>query len=142
MTFATRRYASALVWMTHDRKSDTCVQRPLAAAVLLLMAAALPAIAQPSTQQPAQSPPQSKPQGAFAGLPLYTSDGKLIGKVLALGVDEDNETVMVAEIARSLGLGPTAIAVPFNLINASKGRTDRVELTLTEAEVNARLRRR
>ncbi|HEX5958326.1 MAG TPA: PRC-barrel domain-containing protein [Hyphomicrobiaceae bacterium] len=117
-------------------------RRLIAAAVLFLMAAALPAIAQPSTQQPAQPPPKAKPQGGFTGLPLYTSDGKVIGRVLALGVDEDNETVVVAEIERSLGLGPTAIAVPLNLINASKGRTDRVELTLTEAEVNARLRRR
>jgi hypothetical protein len=43
----------------------------------------------------------------------------------------------VAEIAQPLAIGPTAIAVPIDMF-ARKG--NRIELTLTQAEVNARLK--
>jgi hypothetical protein len=72
------------------------------------------------------------------GLPLYTSDGKAIGKVIATGVDEDDEPVLVAEIGRTLGLGSRAVAVPADLFVRKPGR---IELTLTEEEVKARLGR-
>ena len=92
--------------------------------------AALPGIA----QAPARKPQQ--PQPSLDGLPLYTSDGKEIGRVITMGLDEDNEPVLVAEIAQQLGLGSMAVAVPTNMFVHTDGR---VELTLTEAEVNARL---
>lgn len=76
--------------------------------------------------------------GAPVGWPIYTSDGKAIGRVIATGFDEDNKPVLVAEIARPLGLGPQAVAIPTNLFVRRPGR---IELTITEVEVNARLRR-
>jgi PRC-barrel domain protein len=106
---------------------------PLALAALVLALAAAPVSAQ---QQLQQQHPQG--QRTPVGLPLYTSDGKAIGKVIATGVDEDDEPVLVAEIGRTLGLGSTAIAVPADLFVRKPGR---IELTLTEAEVKARLGR-
>jgi hypothetical protein len=106
----------------------------LVMAALALALAAAPAL--PEAAQ--QGTGARKPGRAPVGLPVYTSDGKAIGKVIATGVDEDDQPVLVAEIERSLGFGPEAIAIPTELFMAKSGR---IELTLTEAEVNARLGR-
>lgn len=108
----------------------------LAAAVLTPVLAAVPAMVQATAQTPRQQPGQ-KPQASLDGLPVYTADGKAIGTVITMGLDEDDKPVLVAEIAQALGLGPTAVAVPTNMF-VRKG--NRIELTLTEAEVNARLK--
>ena len=84
-----------------------------------------------------RSPP-GKTEHRAVGLPVYTADGKAIGKIVATGTDEDNQPVLVAEIERALGLGPEAIAIPADLFVRKQGR---IELTITEAEVNARLER-
>lgn len=110
----------------------------LAAAALTLALAVAPGMAQtpePRLQQPPTATPQ--PELSLAGQLFYISDGKEIGTVITTGLDEDNEPVLVAEIAQTLGLGPTAVAVPTNMF-VRKG--DRIELTLTEAEVHARLK--
>jgi hypothetical protein len=109
--------------------------RRLLAAFILALAAA-PVMAQtPAEKHP--KPSEAAPPASVAGLPLFTADGKAIGTVIAMGIDEDDEPVLVAEIAQALGLGPTAVAVPISMF-VRKG--NRIELTLTEAEVNARLR--
>jgi hypothetical protein len=87
---------------------------------------------------PRQRPARPQQEQAPAGLPLYSSDGKMLGKVIATGVDDDGEPVLVAEIQRPLGIGPEAVAIPSNMFVQ---RRDRIELTITEAEVNAKLRR-
>jgi hypothetical protein len=46
--------------------------------------------------------------------------------------------VLVGEIERQLGLGLEAIAIPTDLFVRKEGR---IELTITEDEVNARLAR-
>jgi sporulation protein YlmC with PRC-barrel domain len=102
----------------------------LAAAALTLTLAVAPGMAQ--TPEPG-----SQPQPSLAGQPVYTSDGKEIGTVITMGLDEDDEPVLVAEVVQPLGLGPTTVAVPTKMF-ARKG--DRVELTLTEAEVHAKLK--
>ena len=109
---------------------------PLATVALALVLVALPSMPRAPAQSPQQSSPV-EPQPALEGLPLYTADGKEIGKVITMGLDEDDEPVLVAEIERRLGLGLTAVAVPTDMF-VRKG--DRVELTLTEAEVNAKLK--
>jgi hypothetical protein len=104
----------------------------LAAAALALVLAGAPAVSQDARRQPPTTPQQQAP----AGLPLYSSDGKLLGRVIAAGVANDDEPVLVAEIQRPLGIGPQAIAIPSNMFVQ---RRDRIELTITAAEVNARL---
>jgi hypothetical protein len=105
----------------------------LAAAALAMALAAAPAI--PESPRP---PPANKAQRTAVGLPIVTSDGKAIGKVIATGTDEDNKSVLVGEIERRLGLSPEAIAIPTDLFVRRPGR---IELTIDEAEVNARLGR-
>jgi sporulation protein YlmC with PRC-barrel domain len=103
----------------------------LAAAALAVALAAAPAFAEGLQPRPAK-----KSERAAIGLPIYTSDGKVIGKVIATGVDEDNQAVLIGEIERPIGIGPQAVAIPTDLFVRKR---DRIELTLTEAEVNARL---
>lgn len=106
----------------------------LAVSVLALALAGPQAAPEEAPRQPSARPQQHAP----AGLPLYSSDGKMLGKVIATGLDDDNEPVLVAEIERPLGIGPRAIAIPTDMFVQ---RSDRIELTITEAEVNARLGR-
>lgn len=105
--------------------------RLVVAALALVLAGA-----QAAPQETQRQPPTTPQQQAPAGLPLYSSDGKLLGRVIAAGVDSDDEPVLVAEIQRPLGIGPQAIAIPSDMFVQ---RRDRIELTITAAEVNARL---
>src|SRR5262245_27023120 len=84
-------------------------------------------VVSPTAAQHKQAPP-SKADRATPGLPIFSSDGKRIGKVLAPGIDEDDQPVLVAEIERPLGLGPISVAIPTNLFVV---RVDRIELTIT-----------
>jgi hypothetical protein len=110
----------------------------LGAAALALALALAPGQALP--QSPSQRLPGKAPNAerTAVGLPIVTSDGKAIGKVVATGVDDDNQPVLVGEIERQLGLGLEAIAIPTDLFVRKEGR---IELTITEDEVNARLAR-
>jgi hypothetical protein len=101
-----------------------------APALALATAPALP-------QQPQRQPPVQR-KATPGSLPLFTSDGKEIGRVIATGIDEDNEAVLVAEILRPLGFGAEVVAIPNDLFAR---KADRIELTITEAEVRARLGR-
>ena len=86
--------------------------------------------------RPSQPPPSA--ERAVVGLPIFTSDGKEIGKVLATGTDEDGLAVLVAEFEGAFGIGSVAVAIPtdtFVLI------TDRIVRSITEAEVSQRLAR-
>ena len=109
------------------------VQTRLAAAVLALAIGAAPALPESPRQRPT-----GKIERTAVGLPIVTSDGKTVGKVVATGTDEDSQPVLVGEIERSLGLGPEAIAIPTELFVRKPGR---IELTIDAAEVNARLGR-
>jgi hypothetical protein len=86
--------------------------------------------------RPSQPPPTT--ERAVVGLPIFTSDGEKIGKVLATGTDADGLAVLVAEIERPLGMGPIAVAIPTDMFAPM---TDRIALAITEAEVSQRLAR-
>jgi hypothetical protein len=86
--------------------------------------------------RPSQPPPTT--ERAVVGLTIFTSDGKEIGKVLATGTDEDGLTVLVAEFERSSGIGSVAAAIPTDMFVLI---TDRIVLSITEAEVSQRLAR-
>ena len=86
--------------------------------------------------RPSQPPPSA--ERAVVGLPIFTSDGKEIGKVLATGTDEDGLAVLVAEFEGAFGIGSVAVAIPTDMFMLI---TDRIVLSITEAEVSQRLAR-
>ena len=70
----------------------------LGAAALALALAAGQALPQSAPQRPPGKAPSA--ERTAVGLPIVTSDGKAIGKVVATGVDDDNQPVLVGEIER------------------------------------------
>jgi PRC-barrel domain protein len=70
------------------------------------------------------------------GLPVFSSDGKQLGKVVAEGIDEDDQPVIVAEFERPLGIAPHLAAIPAYMLVQ---RPDRIVLTITAEEVANRL---
>jgi hypothetical protein len=73
---------------------------------------------------------------APAGLRLFSSDGKQLGKVLGEGADDDDQPVIVAEIERPHGAGSHMAAIPTDLFVQWP---DRVVLKISADEVAKRL---
>ena len=86
--------------------------------------------------RPSQPPPTA--ERTVVGFPIFTSDGKEIGKVLATGTDEDGLAVLLGEFERAFGIGFIAVAIPTDMFVLI---TDRIVLSITEAEVSQRLAR-
>ena len=108
---------------------------------LSAVACALAPMPAPAHDAAAVSPRPSQPPPATeraVGLPIFTSDGKEIGKVLATGTDEDGLAVLVAEFEGAFGIGSVAVAIPTDMFMLI---TDRIVLAITEAEVSQRLAR-
>jgi hypothetical protein len=103
---------------------------------LALALAAAPAAAQHKRKPDSRRPTAGQAERGLVGLPVFSSDGKRIGMILATGVDDDNRVVAVAEIERPLGMGADAVAIPFDMFVRKPGR---IELTITAAEVNDRI---
>ena len=66
------------------------------------------------------------------GLAVFSSDGKQLGKVVAAGIDEDDQPVLVVEIERPLGFGPHSAAIPAYMFAR---KSNRIVLTITAEEV-------
>jgi sporulation protein YlmC with PRC-barrel domain len=77
-----------------------------------------------------------RPAAVLIGLPVYTSDGRLVGKISDLGRKGHGQGVLIAELERPLGLGPQTVAIPIDMFVQ---RPDRIELTITADQVNDRL---
>jgi hypothetical protein len=97
---------------------------------------AMPAPARDAAVSPRSSQFRPPAELAVVGLPIFTSDGKEIGKVLATGTDEDGLAVLVGEFERAFGIGFVAVAIPIDMFVLT---TDRIVLSITEAEVDQRL---
>jgi hypothetical protein len=104
-------------------------------AALVAIAMAL-AVATPTAAQHGRKPAAGKAGRTAVGLPLFSSDGKRIGRIVASGTDDDNRSVLVAEIQRPLGIGSDAVAIPFDMFVR---KADRIDLTITAAEVEERI---
>lgn len=109
----------------------------LAMIMSLLRLAALAALATALTVGPAmsqhrQGPSAAQADNALIGLPIFSSDGEQIGKVVEIGIDDDDQALVVAEIERPLGFGADAVAIPTGMFVQ---RADRIELTITAAQV-------
>jgi hypothetical protein len=112
------------------------MQRSLTSGAALAIAfAAAPAMSQ---QQQQPEPPAVAGDHTLFGLPVFTSDGKTVGMVIALGTDESHEAVLVAQIERPLGFGSDYVAIPTDMFVR---KADRIELTITERELRDRVAR-
>jgi PRC-barrel domain len=85
-----------------------------------------------------RAPLTAKADPTPVGLPVLSSDGKQLGKVLAEGIDEDDQPVLVVEIERPLGLGSHSAAIPTYMFVQ---KSNRILLTITAEEVANRLAR-
>ncbi len=117
-----------------QRQPRSCpVRYGLAALVALLVAFAAAA---PAAAQHSRKPAAAKAGRSLVGLPLFSADGKRIGRIIASGTAGAKEAVLLAEIERPLGIAADTVAIPFGLLLRKAGR---LELTLTAAEVEARI---
>jgi hypothetical protein len=71
----------------------------------------------------------------LVGLPVFTSDGQEIGKVIGWAKHQ-GEHLLIAEIEQRLGIGSQPLAIPIDMFVQ---RADRIELTLTAKQVKVRL---
>ena len=66
------------------------------------------------------------------GMPIYTSDGMMIGQVTTLGRYR-GESSMIGEVGRLLGFGTRRVLIPDSLATV---QNDRVILTIPSDRVN------
>jgi hypothetical protein len=104
----------------------TKLRSALLAAFILSFAAPLLANAQQKKVGPAQ-----QSNAWLVGLPLYSSDGKKLGQVTEV-VTAAGQSAVRAEMGTFLGLGPTSILIPEEMVDR---KPDRVEIIMTASEV-------
>jgi len=101
----------------------------------LLLAMALATVPTMAMAQDGQKRPAPRAATMLIGLPVFSSDGQQIGKVIELGRD-NRQPVLIAEIERPLGIGPNTVAIPIDMFVQ---RPDRIELTIGADKVRDRL---
>jgi hypothetical protein len=104
------------------------VRQVLAAGILAAAIAASPAMAQPAQ-------PSAPAEATLVGLAVYSSDGQRLGQVTHAGMSGDQPAVR-AEIGNFLGIGPSAVIIP---ADSFVQKSDRIEISMTAAEVKDRL---
>jgi sporulation protein YlmC with PRC-barrel domain len=82
---------------------------------------------------PAAAQQRSTPQEQVAlnGLPVYSSDGKQIGKVIQVRVADGQVNAVRAELSGNLGIGEKTIEIPAARFKSS---ADRIVLSMTAEE--------
>jgi len=98
---------------------------PLAAGLL-----AVGLMGTPSFAQQAQ-PPAAQVQPPLVGLAVYSSDGEKLGQVTQVGTAEGKPAVR-AELGGFLDVAPSLVLIPVGMFEQ---KPDRIELTMTAAEV-------
>lgn len=110
----------------------------LAAGILASIVAAGFAAAQtPQTTQPTETQPGTRADAALVGLPVYSSDGQRLGQIAEVGSSSGQPAVR-AEMEESLGIGTRSVIIVADLFQQ---RHDRIELSMTAAEVKDTLSR-
>jgi hypothetical protein len=100
-----------------------------AAMTIAMTMAVVPASAQHS------QPPAAPPEADVVGFPVYSSDGQMLGEVIALA-NAGGKSVLRAEMGSFLGLGPSFVVIDADVFRM---KADRIELTMTAAEVRERI---
>ena len=103
------------------------MSRTLMTATIAVALATGPVVAEQTLQRPA---------AALVGLPVFTSDGQLVGRIANLGRNGHGQAVLIADLDRPLGIGPQTVAIPIDMFVQ---RPDRIELTITAEQVKDRL---
>jgi hypothetical protein len=87
-----------------------------------------PVVAQQALQRPAV--------GLVGGVPVFTPDGEVAGRLFNLGRDGHGQGVLIAELDRPLGIGPQIVAIPIDMFVQ---RPDRIELSVTAEQLRDRI---
>jgi hypothetical protein len=104
--------------------------KPTLAAIAIAMTMAVV----PASAQQSQSP-AAQPEAGLVGLPVYSSDGQMLGKVIALA-SGGGKWALRAEMGAFLGLGSSNVLIDADVFQK---KVDRIELTMTAAEVKERI---
>ena len=104
---------------------NTMKQAVMACLALFLLAGVPAALAQTETDT-------AHTDTSVIGMPIYTSDGMMIGQVTTLGRYR-GETSMIGEVGRLLGFGTRRVLIPDSLATV---QNDRVILTIPSDRVN------
>ena len=107
-----------------------------ALAIAATLAVALVVVAPAAQEERAARMSKVRPP---IGLAVFSSDGKQLGKVVAAGIDEDDQPVLVVEIERPLGFGPHSVAISAYMFVR---KSNQIILTITAKEVADRLSQR
>ena len=105
--------------------------------MLLAVPIAVVLTALPGDGQQMHPQPRAGSSVLLAGLPVFTSDGQEIGKVIGWAKHR-GEHLLIAEIERPLGIGSQTVAIPIDMFVQ---RVDRIELTITAEQMADKLAR-
>ena len=104
---------------------------------MLLVASTLVLVsAMPAVSQTLAKPRDDRSVAASGSLPIFSSDGMEVGRVVDEVVLEGNRLV-IAEIEQRLGFGPATIIVSSDMLRITP---DRITLTVTADEVDNLIR--
>jgi hypothetical protein len=101
----------------------------LALGLLALALAAGSASAQQTP--PAENQLGAQADAALVGLPVYSSDGQRLGQIAEVGTSSGQPAVR-AEMEEFLGVGARSVVI---VADVFQQKTDRIELSMTAAEV-------
>jgi sporulation protein YlmC with PRC-barrel domain len=104
---------------------------------LLAVAVAVALTVMPGLAQEMHQRPRAGSAALLVGLPVFTSDGQEIGKVIGWAKHQ-GEHLLIAEIERPLGIGSQTVAIPIDMFVQ---RVDRIELTITAEQMADKLAR-
>ena len=102
----------------------------LAALAIVATTLAVALVVVAPAAQVERAPLTGKANRTLVGLLVFSSDGKQLGKVLAEGIDEEGQPVLVADDL--LGLGLRSVAIPTYMYVL---KSNRIILTITAEEV-------
>jgi PRC-barrel domain len=105
--------------------------RALRGLAVKLVRAALLALAIAAPHLAAADIDQSQADARLIGMPIYTSDGVLIGQVANVETYGSNRS-LVAAVGGSMAFGPTMLWIPLNWADKEE---DYIKLLLTSAQV-------
>lgn len=95
----------------------------------------VPFAAMPALAQTIPEPQTAEADATLIGLPIFSIDGKELGRMTEFVVD-DGEIILIAEIERPLGFGPTIVVIPAGMVERT---ADRIKLKITAGQVWGRL---